>query len=279
VQHNNSGRSEHLFENPPASGDLYEEIALIRESLNQTRSELSLFRRRIERRQGEVDAHILHTNILWIVMLLFIGGLCSVIVYGYFSGALIVRSPIAQTSSLGPQGHLSSPLERTIPANNASESTQERTPVPAFSPEPGETKVTNAIEDVPGVPPQQESTPAVSASPKSDRGAHPNSSGTGLLADAVRRNRIDFELYRNKTKEVAPGIFLTVWDMDVEHQQINGSLQISSEGRTVSLRGQGTQKVMIFATKSDVRSHELIFTRIGKQDVSGYLLIPTTTIG
>ena len=277
MQHNNSGRSEHLFENPPASGDLSEEIEFIRESLNQTRSEMSLFRRRIERRQAEVDAHILHTNILWIVMLLFIGGLCTVIVYGYFSGALAVRSSVAQTSSIGAQAHLPSPLERAIPAGNASESTQERTPVPTVSPEPGDAKITNTIEDIPKVPPQHESTPAASAAPKSDRGANP--SGTGLLADAVRRNRIDFELSRNKTKEVAPGIFMTIWDVDVEHQQINGSLQISAEGRTVSLRGQGIQKVMIFATKSDVRSHELIFTRIGKQDVSGYLLIPTTTIG
>ena len=279
MQHNNSGKSEHLFEKPSASTDLCEEIESIRELLNQTRSEMALFRRRIERRQSEVDAHILHTNILWIVMLLFIGGLCSVIVYGYFSGALIVRSPIAQTSSLGPQGHLSSPLERTIPANNASESTQERTPVPAFSPEPGETKVTNPNEDIPKVPLQRESSPTASAFPKSDPGGIPGGSKTGLLIDAVNRSRIDFELSRNKTKEVAPGFFLTIWEMDVEHQQINGSLQISAEGRTVMLRGQRAQKVVIFATKRDVRSHELIITHIGRQDVSGYLLIPTATIG
>ena len=77
--------------------------------------------------------------------------------------------------------------------------------------------------------------------------------------------------------EVAPGIFLTVRDTDVERQQINGWLQISEDGRTVWLRDQSARKVMIFATTHDERSHELVFTRVGKQGVAGYLLIPVTT--
>jgi hypothetical protein len=98
-----------------------------------------------------------------------------------------------------------------------------------------------------------------------------------LLADTVNRNRIDFEVSRNRTEEVAPGIFLTVRDTNVDRQQINGWLQVAEDGRTVWFRDQGAQKVMTFTTKRDERSHELVFTHVSKQGVAGYLLIPTTT--
>jgi hypothetical protein len=274
VQQINSGHSDQLDEKPLAlpSPNLHEEIASIRESLNQTRTEMSLYRRRIERRQLEVDAHIRRTNVLWAVVLLGIAGLGTAIFYGFHSGALIARFPATQTPVSSAQSRLSPPEEKknSDPVLEPSPESQ-----PAQAPQAHQEK--NASENIASVPPQRESTSTVGATSNPERGVNPSGSNTGLLADAVNRNRIDFEVSRNKTQEVAPGIFLTVRDTNVERQQINGWLQISADGRTVWLRDQGAHKAMIFTTKHDVRSHELIFTRVGKQGVAGYLLIPATS--
>jgi len=277
VQQKNSGDLDQLDENLPAvpSPDLHEEIASIRESLNQTRTEMSLYRRRIERRQLEVDAHIRRTNILWVIVLLGLAGLGTAVLYGFHNGALIVP---AQTASGGGQNRVSSaaekPVEKNDSGNPASEEIQNPPSARTLPSPPSQAK--NANDTIPVVPPQSgSSTAGATSSP--ERASNPGNSNTKLPADAVNRNRIDFEISRNKTQEVAPGIFLTVRDTNVERQQINGWLQISQEGRTVWLRDQRANKPMIFTTKHDERSHELIFTRIGKQGVTGYLLIPVTS--
>jgi uncharacterized membrane protein len=92
-----------------------DEIESIREALNQTRTEMTRQRRRIEMRQLEVDAHIRRTNALWAVMLLTIAGFGTAIFYGFHTGALVVRFPSAQTFSSHDQGRLSSPEESWIP--------------------------------------------------------------------------------------------------------------------------------------------------------------------
>jgi hypothetical protein len=112
-----------------------------------------------------------------------------------------------------------------------------------------------------------------------DRKVNSNSSELHSLSDSVNRDRVDFEVTSNQTEEVAPGIFLTVRNTDVERQRINGWLQIAEDGRTVWIREQGAQKVMAFNTRNDSRSCELVFTHIGKNGVAGYMLIPMSNAG
>jgi hypothetical protein len=265
VEQFNSGNAHHL-----------DEIESIREALNQTRTELSRHRRRIEMHQSEVDAYIRRTNVLWVVMFLAIAGFGTVIFYGFRTGALVVRLPSAQTSSNHDQGRLSPPEENQSSRNQSSQDQHNEISQQPLSSESELTQVNNAQEDVPSVQAKRESPGTVGGSSNPDRTSQNGSWNIPLLADAVNRNRIDFEIPRNKTEEVAPGIFLTVRDTDVERQQITGWLQISEDGRTVWLRDQSAEKVMIFKTTHDERSHELVFTRVGKQGVAGFLLIPTT---
>ena len=261
----NSGNSHHL-----------DEIESIREALNQTRTEMSRHRRRIEMRQSEIDAYIRRTNVLWAVMVLAIAGFGTVIFYGFHTGALVVHFPSAQTSSSHDQGRLSPPQEKLSLRNPSSQEQQNQSSERSLPSDSELTQVKNTNEDIRNVEPKRESPVPVGASSNLDRRPQNGSSNLGLLADAVNRNRIDFEIPRNKTQEVAPGIFLTVRDTNVEQKKINGWLQISEDGRTVWLRDQSAEKVMIFTTTHDDRSHELVFTRVGKQGVAGYLLIPTT---
>jgi len=265
VEQFNSGNPHHL-----------DEIESIRGALNQTRTEMSRHRRRMEMRQSEVDAYIRRTNVLWVVMFLAIAGFGTVIFYGFHTGALVVHLPSAQTSSNHDQGRLSSPEENQSFRNQSSQVQPDEISQPPLSSESELSQVNNAKEDIPSVQPKSERPDTVGVSSNPDRTSQNGSWNIRLLADAVDRNRIDFEIPRNKTEEVAPGIFLTVRDTNVERQQITGWLQISEDGRTVWLRDQGAEKVMIFKTTHDDRSHELVFTRVGKQGVAGFLLIPTT---
>jgi chromosome segregation ATPase len=344
VQQINPGNSDQLDEKPQVNPDLHEEIASIRGALNQTRTEISIHRRRMEKRQFEVDAHIRRTNALWVVLFLFAAGLGTSIWYGYRNKeSLVVRFPAVQTLVNGAEGRLSSLEEKLnswsqvtdglqnriagleqsskstrperIPeratdvqriandvnaqmaqmkdANQNISSIQSRLGEVASLQQENSDGLNRLNGDVSGLRKdfttmrrdygdqidqvQRENASTIGAISNLGRGLNSSSAAVQLLADAVNRNRIDFEVSRNKTEEVAPGIFLTVRETNVDRQQINGWLQISEDGRTVWFRDQGAQKVMTFTTKHDERSHELVFTHVGKQGVAGYLLIPMTT--
>ena len=88
------------------------------------------------------------------------------------------------------------------------------------------------------------------------------------------RRRIDFEVSKDRTEEVVPGIYLTIKRMDVGRQQVNGWLQIASDGRFVWLTGAGAQNPIGFSGRGDERATQLVFTRIGDHSAAGYLLVP-----
>lgn len=94
------------------------------------------------------------------------------------------------------------------------------------------------------------------------------------LGSRLDRQRIDFEVRKNQALELAPGISLTVTGTNVSYQRITGWLRLVPEGRTLWVRGQGIQQPVLFYTQKDDRVHELVFTRVTKNDVLGYFLVP-----
>jgi predicted nucleic acid-binding Zn-ribbon protein len=95
------------------------------------------------------------------------------------------------------------------------------------------------------------------------------------LNNEVGRERTTFALSANQTQQVASGIYVTVSHTDVAHQKVDGWMQLADEGRIVWIRGLGAQEALTFATRSDSRTHELVFTAIQPNGVSGYVLLPT----
>jgi predicted nucleic acid-binding Zn-ribbon protein len=95
------------------------------------------------------------------------------------------------------------------------------------------------------------------------------------LNNEVGRERTTFALSANQTRQVASGIYVTVSHTDVAHQKVDGWMQLADEGRIVWIRGLAAQEALTFATRSDNRTHELVFTAIQPTGVSGYLLLPT----
>jgi predicted nucleic acid-binding Zn-ribbon protein len=110
-----------------------------------------------------------------------------------------------------------------------------------------------------------------------DRRVSSNQTAVSALGHQVDRKRIDFELQNGRTQQIADGIYVTVKKTDVERQQVDGWVQIAGDGRFVWLRGQGAQNPIDFSSRADARPDQLIFTHVGRNTASGYILVPITS--
>jgi hypothetical protein len=259
---------EELQERTP---DIQEQIASVRELLNKTRSELSHTRRRMERREHEFDARLRFGRIVLVVALLSCAGLAAALWYR----VPLLHTPLISTRPAGGEA----PPEPTIEKLNRTLQERDKTSQPPQEqPESNAAQASGLQSNVTHVDNLIATNP-IARDVHSRFGEAPSGSQQHLLSDNVNRNRVDFEITRNRTDEVSPGIFLTIQSTDVEQQRIDGWLQIAEDGRTVWIREQSARRVILFATKHDARSRELVFTRIDKSGAAGYLLIPTETTG
>jgi chromosome segregation ATPase len=100
------------------------------------------------------------------------------------------------------------------------------------------------------------------------------------LVNRTDRQRIEFDVENRRTREITPGIYLTIRRADVANQEVDGTLQLSAQSRMLPIRGQGVQKPMIFYASDEKRPMELVLTNIAKNRVSGYLSMPVpVTVG
>jgi len=97
------------------------------------------------------------------------------------------------------------------------------------------------------------------------------------LSAKVERKRIDFEVTKNHSREVAPGVTLEVTGIDVAYRKVDGWIWLMSDRRTVWVRQQSVQRPVVFYTKDDNRPRELVITHVSKNSVAGYLLAPALT--
>ena len=88
------------------------------------------------------------------------------------------------------------------------------------------------------------------------------------------RRRVDFEITKNHSRELAPGISLGVTRTDIGYRRFDGWLWLLPDRRTVWVRGQGAQQPVVFYSKQDGRPRELVITHVTKNSVVGYLLLP-----
>jgi prefoldin subunit 5 len=89
---------------------------------------------------------------------------------------------------------------------------------------------------------------------------------------AVRR--IDFEVTKGYTRELAPGISLGITRTDVAFRRVSGWMWVLPDRRTIWLRQQGAQEPVDFYGYTDGKKRELVITSVTKRFVAGYLLLP-----
>jgi hypothetical protein len=90
----------------------------------------------------------------------------------------------------------------------------------------------------------------------------------------LERRRLDFEVNKGQTREVGPGITLTVSNTNVDYQRVEGRVHLVADGRILWVRDQSIQQPVVFYNQEDDRSYELVFTRVTGNGAVGYLLMP-----
>jgi hypothetical protein len=221
------------------------------EMVDQIRTHVTRVQRRLDRAERNHASLMRYMQTLWVLAGLVIVGFGVV---GWFGIPIVMgqRAPAKDLPAI--QTALSNPVPGkpdNVPA------------VPTASP---------AAAEPP--PPDPGRADAGKADVHSEVPAVHRDAAADLPADDVRRQRVDFQLHNNQTEQVAPGIYLTIKDADVEHQQVDGWLQIAKDGRIVWIRGQGAEKTLSFASQSGSHPSYVIFTRIDSRGVSGYFMLP-----
>ena len=94
------------------------------------------------------------------------------------------------------------------------------------------------------------------------------------LARKLEVKRVDFEVTKNHSQQLAAGVSLGITGTDVSHRRVNGWMWVMPDRRTVWLRDQGAQQPVVFYGYHDSKRRELVITNVSKNSVSGYLLLP-----
>jgi hypothetical protein len=96
------------------------------------------------------------------------------------------------------------------------------------------------------------------------------------LGKQVEFDRVDFELAKNRTREVIPGISVKLMKTDPSYQQVDGYIQMVPDGHTLWVRSQGIEQPVAFFSQKDNRPYDLVFSRVNKDSAVGYILVPAT---
>ena len=85
--------------------------------------------------------------------------------------------------------------------------------------------------------------------------------------------KIGFSIPLHHSRELAPGISLGINDADVAQQNVNGWMWLTPEHRTIWLKSQGTKNPVVFYSELGGKRREVFITGIGRDFVTGYLLL------
>ncbi len=106
-----------------------------------------------------------------------------------------------------------------------------------------------------------------------DRQIAGNKTDTDRLARSVEIQRVDFQLAKNRSQQLTPGITVRLTRIDVTHQRVKGWIEASLDPKTaIPLRDQPVNQPVVLYTV-DGKRRDVVFTRVGKNITSGYVLL------
>lgn len=94
------------------------------------------------------------------------------------------------------------------------------------------------------------------------------------ISTQLARRRVDFEVTKKETRELVPGISLTILHTNVSYQRYDGWIYFLPDRRTLWIEDQGAQEPLVFRQKQGGEPYELVVTGVDKHGATGYLLLP-----
>jgi sortase A len=89
--------------------------------------------------------------------------------------------------------------------------------------------------------------------------------------DRAERGRISFNVPKDHSRLLAPGIWFGVTETDTASHEVNGWMWLMPDRRTIWLRNHGTGEPVVFYSKRDGKRRELRLTSITESSAAGYL--------
>jgi len=86
--------------------------------------------------------------------------------------------------------------------------------------------------------------------------------------------RVDFEVVKNHSRQLAPGISIGLTETDVFNRRVDGWMWVMPDRRTIWLRGQSTREPITFYGREDGKKCELVISSVTRSSMRGYLLSP-----
>jgi len=108
-------------------------------------------------------------------------------------------------------------------------------------------------------------------------GENENRGNLRELARSLESRRIDFEVSRNHSQHLVPGVSLCVTKTDVAHRRVSGWMWIMPDRKTIWLRDQGAMQPVVYYSAADGKRREVVFTSVTDSGAVGYMLLPAET--
>jgi hypothetical protein len=102
----------------------------------------------------------------------------------------------------------------------------------------------------------------------------PDRRDVNALEHKLAVHRVDFEVTKNRSHELAEGISLDVTSTDTLHRSVSGWMWVMPDRRTIWLKGQNAGEPVVYYGHEDGTKRELVITNVTKSFVTGYLLLP-----
>ena len=119
-------------------------------------------------------------------------------------------------------------------------------------------------------PPAPE-VPKPAAAAVSDPPAEEPAPDAKPVKSKVEAKRVSFEIGRNHSRQLAPGISMGVTDTNVYRHRVDGWMWVMPDRRTIWLRDHNEREPVVFYGHADGRMHELVITSVTRNSVKGYL--------
>lgn len=94
------------------------------------------------------------------------------------------------------------------------------------------------------------------------------------LKGSLSTRRVSFEIQKDQYADVAPGISLHVSRTDVAHQRFDGWIEALPSHQKALIQNQGIHSPVTFFPGEQNKPFLLVATRVDRQGVGGYVLIP-----
>lgn len=101
-----------------------------------------------------------------------------------------------------------------------------------------------------------------------------NAQKTDSLAEAMEAPKVSFEAAKHRSTELTDGVSLHVSRTNVRYQRFGGWISLTDGGRTLWVQRRGVDQPVIFNRKSDDGEYDLVVTRVTRNSVVGYIVLP-----